>query len=80
MLSNLLGAREYVAATRKTGPDDIWNSALAGFGTGALLGRLQGLVLLLSHYCCVLVIVFSAINHGELSICSSLLFLLYMLK
>ncbi|QCE04896.1 uncharacterized protein LOC114166039 isoform X1 [Vigna unguiculata] len=36
------GAREYVAATRKTGPDDIWNSGLAGFGTGALLGRLQG--------------------------------------
>ncbi|WVZ16075.1 hypothetical protein V8G54_009057 [Vigna mungo] len=42
------GAREFVAATRKTGPDDIWNSGLAGFGTGALLGRLQGLVLPLS--------------------------------
>lgn len=37
-----------MAATRKTGPDDIWNSGLAGFGTGALLGRLQGLVLPLS--------------------------------
>ncbi|RDX68768.1 hypothetical protein CR513_52203, partial [Mucuna pruriens] len=36
------GAREFVTATRKTGPDDIWNSAVAGFGTGALLGRLQG--------------------------------------
>ncbi|KAG4930498.1 hypothetical protein AAZX31_17G146700 [Glycine max] len=36
------GAREFVAATRKTGPDDILNSAVAGFGTGALLGRLQG--------------------------------------
>ncbi|CAJ1949533.1 unnamed protein product [Sphenostylis stenocarpa] len=36
------GAREFVAATRDTGPDDIWNSPLAGFGTGALLGRLQG--------------------------------------
>jgi len=52
----LLGAREFVAVTRKTGPDDLFNSALAGFGTGAILGRLQGLVLLLSHYCCVLVI------------------------
>ncbi|KAL2319281.1 hypothetical protein Fmac_028250 [Flemingia macrophylla] len=36
------GAREFVTATRKTGPDDLWNSAAAGFGTGALLGRLQG--------------------------------------
>ncbi|KAK4270189.1 hypothetical protein QN277_023259 [Acacia crassicarpa] len=36
------GAREFVAATRKTGPDDLLNSAIAGFGTGAILGRLQG--------------------------------------
>ncbi|XVF81224.1 hypothetical protein PTKIN_Ptkin15bG0139000 [Pterospermum kingtungense] len=36
------GAREYVRATRKTGPDDLLNSAIAGFGTGAILGRLQG--------------------------------------
>ncbi|XP_054781427.1 uncharacterized protein LOC129288725 [Prosopis cineraria] len=36
------GAREFVTATRKTGPDDLWNSVIAGFGTGALLGRLQG--------------------------------------
>lgn len=56
MLSNLSGAREFVAATRKTGPDDILNSAVAGFGTGALLGRLQGLVLLLSLFYCMLVI------------------------
>ncbi|XLT14016.1 hypothetical protein HN51_059706 [Arachis hypogaea] len=40
------GAREFVTETRKTGPDDLWNSVVAGFGTGALLGRLQGLVLL----------------------------------
>ncbi|KAE9603377.1 hypothetical protein Lal_00008287 [Lupinus albus] len=36
------GAREFVTATRKTGPDDLVNSAIAGFGTGAILGRLQG--------------------------------------
>ncbi|MBA0674495.1 hypothetical protein Goari_016089, partial [Gossypium aridum] len=35
------GAREFVTATRKTGPDDLLNSAIAGFGTGAILGRLQ---------------------------------------
>ncbi|XVF21346.1 hypothetical protein REPUB_Repub12eG0082700 [Reevesia pubescens] len=36
------GAREFVRATRKTGPDDLLNSAIAGFGTGVILGRLQG--------------------------------------
>ncbi|XP_050364868.1 uncharacterized protein LOC126783439 [Argentina anserina] len=36
------GAREYVGITRKTGPDDLLNSAIAGFGTGAILGRLYG--------------------------------------
>ncbi|WRX10215.1 hypothetical protein QQP08_002702 [Theobroma cacao] len=35
-------ACEFVRVTRKTGPDDLMNSAIAGFGTGALLGRLQG--------------------------------------
>ncbi|GMH17684.1 hypothetical protein Nepgr_019525 [Nepenthes gracilis] len=36
------GAREFVRASRKSEPDDLLNSAVAGFGTGALLGRLQG--------------------------------------
>ncbi|KAF5464118.1 hypothetical protein F2P56_014225 [Juglans regia] len=36
------GARELMRAARKTGPDDLLNSAIAGFGTGALLGLLQG--------------------------------------
>ncbi|KAK1567969.1 hypothetical protein Q3G72_018754 [Acer saccharum] len=36
------GAREFVRASRKTGPDDLLNSAIAGFGSGAVLGRLQG--------------------------------------
>ncbi|XP_039027451.1 uncharacterized protein LOC120161255 isoform X2 [Hibiscus syriacus] len=35
------GAREFVTATRKTGPRDLLNTAIAGFGTGAILGRLQ---------------------------------------
>lgn len=41
----MLGAREFVIATRKTGPEDLWSSAIAGFGSGALLGRLYGIVL-----------------------------------
>ncbi|KDP26355.1 hypothetical protein JCGZ_17513 [Jatropha curcas] len=36
------GAREFVRVTRKSEPDDLINSAIAGFGSGALLGRLQG--------------------------------------
>ncbi|GFZ13477.1 mitochondrial import inner membrane translocase subunit Tim17/Tim22/Tim23 family protein [Actinidia rufa] len=36
------GAREFVRATRESTPDDLMNSALAGFGSGAILGRLQG--------------------------------------
>ncbi|XP_022157212.1 uncharacterized protein LOC111023975 [Momordica charantia] len=36
------GAREFVRVYRKSEPDDLMNSAIAGFGTGAILGRLQG--------------------------------------
>ncbi|CAI0414887.1 unnamed protein product [Linum tenue] len=35
------GAREFVRVTRKSDPDDLLNSAIAGFSTGALLGRFQ---------------------------------------
>ncbi|KAL5062913.1 hypothetical protein RYX36_024650 [Vicia faba] len=36
------GAREFAIATRKTGPEDLWSSGIAGFGSGALLGRFYG--------------------------------------
>lgn len=36
------GAREIVRASRHSEPDDLLDSAIAGFGTGAILGRLQG--------------------------------------
>ncbi|KAL7263958.1 hypothetical protein ACSBR1_001997 [Camellia fascicularis] len=36
------GAREFVRASRASKPDDLLNSAIAGFGSGAILGRLQG--------------------------------------
>ncbi|GAB2293509.1 hypothetical protein Dimus_027714 [Dionaea muscipula] len=35
------GVREFVRASRKSDPDDLLNSAIAGLGSGALLGRLQ---------------------------------------
>ncbi|XP_057964606.1 uncharacterized protein LOC131155458 [Malania oleifera] len=36
------GAREFVRASRASEPGDLINSAIGGFGSGALLGRLQG--------------------------------------
>ncbi|KAK9281535.1 hypothetical protein L1049_004438 [Liquidambar formosana] len=36
------GAREFVRATRHSEPGDLINSAIGGFGSGAVLGRLQG--------------------------------------
>ncbi|XP_010242661.1 PREDICTED: uncharacterized protein LOC104586955 isoform X1 [Nelumbo nucifera] len=36
------GAREFVRASRASEPGDLINSAVGGFGCGALLGRLQG--------------------------------------
>ncbi|KAL0925435.1 hypothetical protein M5K25_003763 [Dendrobium thyrsiflorum] len=36
------GARELARDARKSEPDDLVNSAVGGFASGALLGRLQG--------------------------------------
>ncbi|PKI64243.1 uncharacterized protein LOC116187539 [Punica granatum] len=36
------GAREFVRVSRRADPEDLLNSVIAGFSTGALLGRLQG--------------------------------------
>lgn len=40
----MAGAREVVRVGRHSGPDDLLDSAIAGFGTGAIIGRLRGLV------------------------------------
>ncbi|XP_076892773.1 uncharacterized protein LOC143544588 [Bidens hawaiensis] len=36
------GAREFVRVSRHSESDNLFDSAIAGFGTGAILGRLQG--------------------------------------
>ncbi|EXB99104.1 hypothetical protein L484_007012 [Morus notabilis] len=36
------GTREFVRVTRKSDPDDLFNSPIAGVFSGAILGRLQG--------------------------------------
>lgn len=38
----IAGAREFVRVNRNSAPDDLLNSAIGGFGCGAILGRLQG--------------------------------------
>ncbi|KAI3671545.1 hypothetical protein L1987_87284 [Smallanthus sonchifolius] len=35
-------AREFVRLSRHSEPDNLFDSAIAGFGTGSILGRLQG--------------------------------------
>ncbi|XP_057736048.1 uncharacterized protein LOC130951418 [Arachis stenosperma] len=60
------GAREFVTETRKTGPDDLWNSVVAGFGTGALLGRLQGGQLGAVRYSVIFAVVGTTIDYATL--------------
>ncbi|KAF7845588.1 Mitochondrial inner membrane translocase subunit Tim17/Tim22/Tim23/peroxisomal protein PMP24 [Senna tora] len=62
------GAREFVIATRKTGPDDLWNSAIAGFGTGALLGRLQGGQLGAVRYSVMFAVVGTTVDYSILKL------------
>ena len=38
----MAGAREFVRVSRTGKPDDLFNSLIGGFGSGAILGRLQG--------------------------------------
>ncbi|RYQ88556.1 hypothetical protein Ahy_B09g095676 isoform A [Arachis hypogaea] len=60
------GVREFVTETRKTGPDDLWNSVVAGFGTGALLGRLQGGQLGAVRYSVIFAVVGTTIDYATL--------------
>ncbi|KAL9255500.1 hypothetical protein AKJ16_DCAP01464 [Drosera capensis] len=38
------GVREFVQVSRRSEPDDLLNSTIAGLGSGALLGRLQDIL------------------------------------
>ncbi|KAJ7950478.1 Mitochondrial import inner membrane translocase subunit Tim17/Tim22/Tim23 family protein [Quillaja saponaria] len=62
------GAREFVRVTRKTGPDDLLNSAIAGFGSGALLGRLQGGQLGAVRYSIIFAVVGTAADFATLKL------------
>ncbi|XWS76063.1 hypothetical protein CRYUN_Cryun01aG0145300 [Craigia yunnanensis] len=62
------GAREFVRATRKTGLDDLLNSAISGFVTGAILGRLQGGQLGAYRYSLIFAVVGTAVDFAALKL------------
>lgn len=74
------GAREFVQVTRKSEPDDLVNSALGGFCTGAILGRLQGGQLGAVRYSVMFAVAGTAVDYATVklqpllkSYCDSLL-------
>ncbi|KGN44634.1 uncharacterized protein LOC101211202 [Cucumis sativus] len=62
------GAREFVRVSRRSEPDDLMNSAIAGFGTGALLGRLQGGRLGSVRYSLMFTIVGTTVDYATLKL------------
>ncbi|KAF5175003.1 Mitochondrial import inner membrane translocase subunit tim17 tim22 tim23 family protein, partial [Thalictrum thalictroides] len=65
-------AREFVRATRGSGPDDLLNSAIGGFASGALLGRLQGGQVGAIKYSVIFAIVGTSIDFAALQLSSHL--------
>ncbi|KAF9611679.1 hypothetical protein IFM89_034862 [Coptis chinensis] len=64
------GAREFVRASRASGPDDLLNSAIGGFATGALLGRLQGGQIGAIKYSVIFAIVGTTVDFAALQLTS----------
>ncbi|GLT24926.1 hypothetical protein SLA2020_000880 [Shorea laevis] len=62
------GAREFVRVTRKSDSDDLMNSAIAGFGTGAVLGRLQGGPYGAYRYSIIFAVVGTAVDFATLKL------------
>ncbi|XP_038896923.1 uncharacterized protein LOC120085132 [Benincasa hispida] len=62
------GAREFVRVSRRSEPDDLMNSAIAGFGTGALLGRLQGGQLGSVRYSLIFTVVGTTVDYATLKL------------
>ncbi|KAH7864769.1 hypothetical protein Vadar_033573 [Vaccinium darrowii] len=62
------GAREFVRANRAADPDDLLNSAIAGFGSGAILGRLQGGQIGAIRYSIIFAIVGTTVDFATLKL------------
>ncbi|KAI5679944.1 hypothetical protein M9H77_01171 [Catharanthus roseus] len=62
------GAREFVRVSRTGKPDDLLNSAIGGFGSGAILGRLQGGPAAAARYSVVFAVVGTTIDYAALKL------------
>lgn len=59
------GAREFVRVSREGKPDDLLNSAIAGFGSGAILGRLQAGPVGAARYAVMFAVVGTAVDYAS---------------
>ncbi|XP_047329292.1 uncharacterized protein LOC124932668 [Impatiens glandulifera] len=62
------GAREFVRVNRHSDPEDLLDSAIAGFGSGAILGRLQGGQLGAVRYSIVFAIVGTSVDYATIKL------------
>ncbi|KAI3461849.1 hypothetical protein Pfo_018512 [Paulownia fortunei] len=62
------GAREFVRVSRTGKPDDLLNSLIGGFGSGAILGRLQGGQIGAFRYSVLFAVVGTAVDYATLKI------------
>ncbi|KAK6145118.1 hypothetical protein DH2020_021938 [Rehmannia glutinosa] len=62
------GAREFVRVSRTGKPDDLLNSVIGGFGSGAILGRLQAGQIGAVRYSVMFAVVGTAVDYATLKI------------
>ncbi|CAK9182041.1 unnamed protein product [Ilex paraguariensis] len=62
------GAREFVRRSRNSQPDDLLNSAIAGFGSGAVLGHLQGGQIAAIRYSIIFAVVGTTVDFATLKL------------
>ncbi|XP_055831720.1 uncharacterized protein LOC129900725 [Solanum dulcamara] len=62
------GAREFVRVSRTGKPDDLLNSAIGGFGSGAILGRLQGGQLGAARYSVMFAVVGTTVDYATIKV------------
>ncbi|XP_070012226.1 uncharacterized protein [Nicotiana sylvestris] len=64
----MVGAREFVRVSRTGRPDDLLNSTIGGFGSGAILGRLQGGQLGAVRYSVIFAVAGTTVDYATIKI------------
>ncbi|CAI9107389.1 OLC1v1006734C1 [Oldenlandia corymbosa var. corymbosa] len=62
------GAREFVRINRTGKPDDLLNSVIGGFGSGAILGRLQGGPVAAARYSILFAVVGTSVDYATIKL------------